>query len=370
MDVGRSLPADALVGVSPAHRRRRLARPLALSLVALVALIVVAAGIGSVHVAPGDVVAATLRGVDGATRGALGMAPAATAEVVDVIVWRIRLPRIALAALVGASLALAGAAFQGVFRNPLADPYLLGAASGAGFAAALAMVGAGGLGAAAALGRFGVPLAAFVGAAATVALVVSLARRGWTLPVVPMVLAGVVVGSSLAAGTSFVLLAAREQAAGILTWLLGSLAFASWERVGSVAPFVVVAGAVLLSAARALDVLQLGERAAAQLGVRVEALKLVVVAAGTLATAAAVSVAGVIGFVGLIVPHAVRLALGPDHRRLLPLAAVWGAGFMVLADLVARTVIAPAEVPVGIVTALVGAPFFLALLRRGAERGA
>ncbi len=348
---------------------RRLVGPLTLSLMALLALVVLAAGVGSVQLGPAEVLAATGRGLEASLRDLVGLAPAAEVSaldpgrrVADTIVWQIRLPRVALAALVGAALALAGAGFQGVFRNPLADPYLLGAASGAGFAASLVMVAGGTLGL---MGNFSVPLAAFVGASATVLVVVSLARRGWTLPVVPMVLAGVVVGSCLAAGTSFVLLAAREQAAGILTWLLGSLAFASWERVGSVLPLVLVAAVALLSAARALDVLQLGESAAAQLGVPVEALKLTVVAAGTLATAAAVSVAGVIGFVGLVVPHAVRLALGPDHRRLVPIAALWGAGFMVLADLVARTVIAPAELPVGVVTALVGAPFFLMLLRRG-----
>lgn len=344
---------------------RRLARPLTVSLVALLAVVLLAAGIGSVAIGPADVTAAAARGLEGSVRAALGLSQPESVDtgtrVADTIVWQIRLPRVALAALVGAALALAGAGFQGVFRNPLADPYLLGAASGAGFAAALVMVAGGAVGV---LGRFGVGAAAFVGATLTVLLVVALARRGWTLPVVPLVLAGVVIGSCLAAGTSFVLLAAREQAAGILTWLLGSLAFASWERVASVVPLLLVAGAVLLLSARALDVLQLGELAALQLGVRVELLKLAVVVAATLATAAAVSVAGVIGFVGLIVPHAVRLAFGPDHRRLLPLAAVWGALFLVIADLVARTVIAPAEVPVGVVTALVGAPFFLALLRR------
>ena len=350
---------------------RRLVGPLTLSLGALLVLVVLAAGSGSVRLGPAEVLAASGRGLEASLRDLVGLAPAPQAavadpgrRVADTIVWQIRLPRVALAALVGAALALAGAGFQGVFRNPLADPYLLGAASGAGFAASLVMVAGGTLGL---LGRFSVPLAAFVGASATVLVVVALARRGWTLPVVPMVLAGVVVGSCLAAGTSFVLLASREQAAGILTWLLGSLAFASWERVGSVLPLVLVAAVALVSAARALDVLQLGESAAAQVGVPVEALKLTVVAAGTLATAAAVSVAGVIGFVGLVVPHAVRLALGPDHRRLVPIAALWGAGFMVLADLVARTVIAPAELPVGVVTALVGAPFFLMLLRRGSS---
>ncbi len=336
-----------------------MALPLLLSLLALLVTVVVAAGIGSVHVAPSGVVAAVGRGVARLFGEAAALDPAT--RVADTIVWQIRLPRVVLAATVGAALALAGAAFQGVFRNPLADPYLLGAASGAGFAAAAAMVYGAGL---PLLRGWGVPGAAFVGAGITVMVVVALARRGWTVPVVPLILAGVVIGSTLSAATSFVLLAAREQATGILSWLLGSLTFASWERLAVTAPLVLVAAVVLLASARALNVLQLGETSAAQLGVPVEALKTAVVAAATLATAAAVSMAGVIGFVGLVVPHAVRLALGPDHVRLLPVAAVWGAAFLVLADLVARTVISPAELPVGVVTALVGAPFFLALLRR------
>ncbi|MDF1524071.1 MAG: iron ABC transporter permease, partial [Trueperaceae bacterium] len=270
-------------------------------------------------------------------------------------------------AAVGAALALAGAAFQAVFRNPLADPYLLGAASGAGLAAASVLVlGVGGAWWAGA----GVGTAAFGGAIATVALVVALARQGTRVPVVPLVLAGVVVGSSLSAGTSFVLLAAREQAAGVLAWLLGSFAFASWAQLAWSLPAIAVAAVAVVVAARGLDVLQLGDAAAAQLGLPVERFKVVVVAASTLATAAAVATAGVIGFVGLVVPHAVRLAVGPGHRRLLPLSALWGASFVVVADLLARTVIAPAEVPVGIVTALAGAPFFLVLLRRHATRGA
>ncbi|MBW6456443.1 MAG: iron chelate uptake ABC transporter family permease subunit, partial [Trueperaceae bacterium] len=177
--------------------------PLVASIGALALLLIVAAGVGSVPIPAGDVLAAVGRGMWGSLAGArVGLELEAT-RVIDTIVWQIRLPRVALAALVGAALGLAGAGFQGVFRNPLADPYLLGAASGAGFAASLAIVGGGAFG----LGARGVPLAAFVGAAATVALVVALARRGWSLPIVPLVLAGVVVGSCLAAGPSFVLLA-------------------------------------------------------------------------------------------------------------------------------------------------------------------
>lgn len=318
--------------------------------------------LGSVPLTPGEVFAAVGRAV-ARPLGAID----APADLAETIVVHIRLPRVLAAAVVGAALALAGAALQGVFRNPLADPYLLGAASGAGLAAALVLV----LGTAGAWwASAGVGVAAFVGALGTVALVVALARQGTRVPVVSLILAGVVVGSSLSAGTSLVLLAAREQAAGVLAWLLGSFAFASWGQLAWAVPALLAASVIVLAAARGLDVLQLGDAAAAQLGLPVEPFKVAVVAASTLATAAAVATAGVIGFVGLVVPHAVRLAVGPGHRRLLPLAALWGAIFVVAADVLARTVIAPAEVPVGVVTALAGAPFFLVLLRRHAARGA
>ncbi len=324
--------------------------PVLVSAAALGVVLVAAASVGSVWVGPGALLSAVGDGVRGQVHG-----------TVDTIVWQLRVPRVLLAALVGAALALAGATFQGVFRNPLADPYLLGAASGAGFGASAVLVLAGSV---PWLTRLGVPGAAFVCALATVGAVMLLARRDGALPVVSLILAGVVLGSSLSAGTSFLMLAARDRAAGILSWLLGSFAFASWERILTVVPLFVPAAAVLLLAGRALDVMQLGEESAAQLGVPVERVRLALLVAATLATAAAVAVAGVIGFVGLVVPHAVRLAFGPRHVRLLPLAAVWGAIFLVLADLFARTVLAPAELPVGIVTALVGGPFFLLLLRR------
>ncbi len=320
-----------------------------------------AAAVGSVAIPPMEVVAAIGRAL-----GRLFGAALAEPDLAETIVVQIRLPRVVAAAVVGAGLALAGAAFQGVFRNPLADPYLLGAASGAGLAAAILMVfGVG----SAWLAGWTVGAAAFVGGTLTVAAVVALARRGRRVPVVPLVLAGVVVGSCLSAGTSLVLLAAREQAAGVLAWLLGSFAFASWERLAWAVPAVAVAALVVLLAARGLDVLQLGETAAAQLGLAVEPFKALLVVAATLATAAAVATAGVIGFVGLVVPHAVRLAVGPAHARLLPLSALWGATFLVLADLVARMLLAPVEVPVGVVTALAGAPLFLWLLRRQGVEG-
>lgn len=336
---------------APAPSPRWTARTL--SAVGLAAALLAALAVGSVAVTPGEIVAAIVRGLQGRLDGAT-----------DVIVWQVRLPRVLLAAATGAALALAGTAYQAVFRNPLADPYLLGAASGAGFGAALALVYGG---AWAWLGIVGVGGSAFVVAVATVVLVVLLARRRGRLPITSLILAGVVLGSSLSAATSFVMLADRERTAGVLAWLLGSFAFAGWRDVAILATCLVLAVPAALAARRAFDLLLVGETSARQLGLPVERFKWIVVLAATLLTAAAVSVAGVIGFVGLIVPHAVRLAVGPEHRELVPLSVLWGAAFLVAADLVARTVLSPAELPVGIVTALVGGPFFLVLLRHGRE---
>lgn len=328
------------------------------SLLLLLLTLWAAALVGSVAIPPLEV----LRGAGDALLRALGRLSAAP-DVVETVVAQVRLPRVLLAAVVGAGLAAAGTAYQGVFRNPLADPYLLGTASGAGLAASLVMVFGRHL---PSLQTWGVGPAAFLGAAFAVLVVVLLAQRGGRMPIVHLVLAGVVVGSLLAALTSLVMLAGREQAVGVLSWLLGSFTFASWPRLAFALPAVLLATAVLWACARALDLLQLGEREAAQLGLPVEAFKAVCLLAATLATAAAVASAGVIGFVGLLVPHAVRLAVGPAHARLLPLAVVWGAIFLVLADLVARGLTAPVDLPVGVVTAVLGAPAFLWLLRRSA----
>lgn len=339
-------------GTLPGSRtvQRRRWTPLALALLALLVALVAATAVGSVQVAPGRVLLAIWHGLGGALQGSE-----------EVIVWQIRLPRVLTAATVGAALALAGAVYQGVFRNPLADPYLLGVASGASFGAAVTIA----FGASVPLlAAVGVPGISFAFSLLTVALVMALAGRGGSLPLLPLILAGVVLGSSFSAATSFTMLLAREQAVGVLAWLLGSFGFASWRQLGSVLPLLLPALPLVAFAARALDVLQLGEEQASQLGLPVEGIKLVLVVASTLMTAAAVSISGVIGFVGLIVPHAARLLLGPGHRTLLPMSALLGAAFLVGADLLARTVIAPAEIPIGVVTALVGGPFFLYLLRR------
>jgi iron complex transport system permease protein len=279
----------------------------------------------------------------------------------ETILLEIRLPRIVLAGLVGAALSVAGASYQGLFRNPLADPYLLGVASGAGLGAVLALglplppewqgVGA-------------VQLLAFLGASGAVAVVFALARVGRTVPTSTLILAGVALGSMLSAATAYLLYSFGDRLLVAYAWLLGGFNVATWAQVRLVAPGVLLSGLAIALGGRMLNVLQLGEEPAAALGVPVERVKLLLVVAATLATASAVSAGGLIGFVGLIVPHAVRLLVGPDYRRLVPLAALGGAAFLVAADAVARALPGPTELPVGVVTAGCGAPFFLYLLRR------
>jgi iron complex transport system permease protein len=277
------------------------------------------------------------------------------------IILQIRLPRVVIAGLVGATLALAGATYQGLFRNPLADPYLIGVASGAGFGATVVLTTP----LAGLFYAFGIlPLAAFLGALAAVALAYLLARVGNTVPVTGLILAGVAIAALASAGTSYLMLSSKQDIRIVLSWLLGGFSSATWDRVPQILPYLAIGAAVILAHARTLNVFQLDEEQAAQLGVPVERTKLLLIAAASLATAAAISVTGLIGFAGLIVPHITRLLWGPDHRFLLPMSMVLGATYLIGADLVARTLIAPAEVPVGVITALCGAPFFLFILRR------
>jgi len=277
------------------------------------------------------------------------------------IVAEVRLPRALLAFTVGGLLATAGAAYQGVFRNPLADPYLLGAASGAGLGATVAIVGAGGtLGAA----TFSAPLAAFAGAIVAVGLVYALGAGvdGLRSPAT-LLLAGVAVGALCAAVQTFLLQRDDEAVRDVYAWLLGRLNVAGWDDLRLLAPYALASIAVLLALAPRLDVLAVGDEEAAALGVRPDRIRLAVVVAATLGTAAAVAVSGLIGFVGIIVPHVVRLRCGPGYRRIAPLAALYGGAFLCVADLVARTLLAPAEIPIGVITAATGAPFFLVVLR-------
>lgn len=278
------------------------------------------------------------------------------------VLWRIRAPRVVLAALVGAMLSLAGASYQGVFRNPLVDPYLLGVAAGAGLGATIVFS----LGRASTSGWWidPLPLAAFVGGlcAVLVTYVVGTAF-GRTRSSVTLVLAGVAVTSLATAIQAFVLQRNNEVVRQVYSWILGRLSSATWADVRLVAPYVIVSSAVLLLHRRLLDVMRVGDDEAAALGTSVRRVRLVVVLAATLGTATAVAVSGLIGFVGIIVPHAVRLLAGASYRLVLPLSILAGAAFLVLADIPSRTLSRPAETPIGVVTAFFGAPFFLLLLR-------
>ncbi len=280
------------------------------------------------------------------------------------IVWELRFPRVVLALLVGALLSLAGGSYQGAFRNPLADPYLLGVAAGAGLGATLAIVGdldgAGGTGSAGLV----LPLAAFAGALAAVAVtyVLGAVGTGDRSPA-SLILAGVAVASFFTALQTYVQQRDDDTLRQVYAWILGRLSTAGWHEVRLVAPYAVASSVVLLACRRRLDVLSVGDDEAASLGLNPRRSRAVVVVASSFATAAAVAVSGLIGFVGIIVPHTVRLLTSSSYRVILPLSMLFGAAFLALADLLARTVLSPAEIPIGVVTAFFGAPFFALVLR-------
>ena len=321
------------------------------------AVLVTAVAVG-VSVGPADL---SLPVVGEALLTRLPWHPALSVPGVDAtIVWQVRLPRVVLGALVGAMLAGGGAAYQGVFRNPLADPYLLGVAAGGGLGATIVIIG----GASQAL----LPPAAFAGAAAAVAITYLLGATGRHRSATggataSIVLAGVAVAALLTAVQTYLQQEHTQDIQLIYSWILGSLATASWSDVTLILPYAAVAAALLLAHRRLLDVLRVGEVEASTLGVDIARLRLTVVIAATLGTAAAVAVSGLIGFVGIIIPHIVRLTAGASYRVVLPVSMIGGAAFLVLADVAARTVQAPSEVPIGVITALAGAPFFLFVLR-------
>lgn len=278
------------------------------------------------------------------------------------IVWDIRAPRVALGLLVGALLAGSGAAYQGVFRNPLADPYLLGIAAGAGLGATIAIVTE--LPDVVAV-IDPVPLAAFVGALAAVTTAGTLSvRRGRAGSPTTLILAGVAVANFFTAIQTFVQQQNSETLQQIFAWILGRLSTAGWGEVRLLLPYAVLCTIGMLLSVGALDVLSVGDEEAATLGLRPRTIRRLVLVVASLAAAAAVAVSGLIGFVGLVVPHAVRLVAGASHRRVLPLSLLFGAAFLTLADVAARTIQAPAELPIGVITAFIGAPFFLVILRR------
>lgn len=334
----------------PGLHRRVLV--LGVMLFLLVVVVVLATAFGSVKIPP-----STVGGILLSRLPFVGVSSTWTGTL-ETIILDIRLPRVILAGLVGAALAIAGATYQGLFRNPLADPYLIGVAQGAALGAVIGfLLPVDGQ------GILFVPIFAFCGALLSTFIVYNLARVGKILPMTTLILAGVALGALLGSVVSYLIISSGDKIHGILFWLMGSFSLSRWQEVWLVLPCVVVGIGVILLFARQLNVMQLDEEQSQQLGVNVERLKIILLAMAVLITAAAVSFAGIIGFVGIIVPHAVRLLWGADHRFLLPLSVLAGAIFMILADLLAR-VLAPTEVPVGVITALVGAPFFFYLLRR------
>jgi len=345
-------PASAARGGWLESARRR---PFALGLLGVVALFVaLAAGValGSVTIPFGDTVAMLAHRLLGWPVDVRWPASWET------IVFELRLPRVLTAMAVGAALSLAGATFQGLLRNPLADPYVLGTASGAALGAAIALV----IPVQLALLGFGLlHLFAFAGALAAVAVVYRVSRVGTLGSMTSVLLVGYAIGSLLAAGLALTMYVAGNSLRQIFFYLLGSFSLASWPQLLVALPLIVIGSAVILARARSLNALLLGEQTAAHLGLEVGRERRILLGAATLITAASVAISGLIGFVGLVVPHLVRIVVGPNARYLLPLSALYGAAFLAAADLIARI---PGELPVGVVTAIIGAPFFVYLLRR------
>ncbi len=278
------------------------------------------------------------------------------------MLWQLRVPRVTLSAIVGAVLAGAGAAYQGVFRNPLADPYLLGVAAGAGLGATI-VIAAG----VAPIGVWSQPLFAFIGAVAAVTATWTMGRAAGGRGTATLILAGIAVGSFLSATQTYLMQRDADTIRDVYAFLLGQLSTAGWGSIQLIAPWVAIAVIGMLALRNRLDVLAVGDLEADSLGISSAQVRLSMVAFATLGTAVVVSVSGLIGFVGIVVPHAVRLVTGTSYRTLLPLSLIAGAAFLVLADLLARTALAPAELPIGVVTAFIGGPFFVVVLRRARQ---
>jgi iron complex transport system permease protein len=332
-------------------RPRGVPRPWGLCAVAfLLVSLLVGLGVGAIDIGPGAIVQSALSHV--------GIGHTHLSRVDEAILWQLRAPRVVLAALVGGMLAVAGAAYQGVFRNPLADPYLLGVAAGAGLGATIVIAYGG-------ASPELLPPAAFAGAAAAVVLTYALGRSaGRARATGALVLAGVMVATFVTAVQTFVQQQHTDTVANVFTWILGGFTTASWRDVAVAAPYVGVSSLVLVLHRRVLDVLSVGDDEAASLGIDVGRVRLIVVAAATVGTASAVAVSGLIAFVGIIVPHTVRLLVSTSYRAVIPLSLLVGAGFLALTDVLARTILSPQELPIGVITAFFGAPFFAFVLAR------
>jgi len=333
----------------------RKALALGAAAVVLIAAALISAFVGAADLNPVNV-AAALAGEIPFVHLSSGLSP-----IDHAVLFQIRLPRIVAGALVGGLLAITGAGYQGVFRNPLVDSGTLGASAGAGLGATIAIVYLGGL------GPDVVPVAAFVGSLAGVGIAalagVIGSTRGISNGTATLLLAGIAVGLFLTAAQTLVLQQSTQVIQQVYEWLLGSLAGASWAQVTEILPYSAVSVTVIMLHARYLDVLSVGDEEARALGIRPAVVRATVIAACALAAASAVAISGLIGFVGIIVPHVARRVAGPSYRVVLPLSMLGGAGFLVLADTLARTVVAPSELPIGVVTALIGAPAFIWVLR-------
>ena len=337
------------------HSRRRTYRLVMAALVAaLVAAVVTAAVVGAAGMSVGE-----------ALRAFAGLVRHGTDASGDFPDWAprllldLRLPRIVLALVVGAALSTAGASFQGIFRNPLAEPYLLGVSAGAALGATVAIVWK----PLASLGIYTLPLLAFVGATLAAFLVYRVATIGGQTGTAALLLSGVAVGSTLTAILSFLMVTTERDLHTVVVWLMGGLTTATWTKIYITLPVVGAGFVYMMLMSRRMNLLLMGEERARELGINSQRTRRNLMVVAALTTAAAVAFSGLIGFVGLMVPHIMRMLVGPDHRRLLPAAALFGAFILLVADTVARTAIAPSEIPVGIITAATGGPFFLYLLR-------
>jgi iron complex transport system permease protein len=338
---------------------RRFKPALVLGLLAVLVVVAMGLGVtfGAVAISPLVLVKMTLNHLG------LSHFPATWRSQDEVILFTLRLPRVVGALLSGLALAAAGTLFQGLLRNPLADPYIIGTSGGASLGAVLGMLAT----VKVSLLGFGVvPVAAFLGALGAVALAYQLARSGGRTPVTTLLLAGLAIGTILSYLVSFLLIAndrLQLNLPRVYAWLLGGVSVSAWSQLAVVGPLMILTTIATLGLGRSLNALALGEEMAARLGIPVERDKRLLILAGALLTATAVTISGLIGFVGLVVPHIMRLLCGPDHRLLLPSAGLAGAAFLVVADLLARVLLAPTELPVGILTACLGGPYFLYLLR-------
>ena len=342
------------INIDVLHSRKRLRWSLTIIclVIGFILTVIVALMIGPVDIPPSTVLKILFH------------FPGSYSHTHEIIIMEVRLPRVVLGALVGSALAIGGCAMQGLFRNPMASPYILGVSSGAAFGASLAIILTVSFGFAVGSTEIFIPLMAFIFAMIAVFLAYFIAKERGKVPMETLLLAGIAIMTFFTAMVSLLKYIAGEELRGIVLWLMGGLWMSTWDKVAIAFPLILLSIGVIIFYSRDLNIMLLGEEHALDLGINTESVKKIILVFASLVTAAAVSVSGIIGFVGLIIPHIVRIFVGPDHRVLLPASCLVGAMFLIWSDIIARTIIQPTELPVGIITASVGAPFFLYLLRR------